>query len=63
MSGRLDNQSIIERLSSDKQGLIKQSKELKEGISELRRRLFMVEGALQYVSNLLANQEDNNGGQ
>lgn len=44
---------IIKRLEKDREGLIKQGNELKEGITELHKRLLMVKGALQYVNQIL----------
>ncbi len=52
-----NQQDIINKLKIDRDGLIKQAGELKEGISELHRRLLMVNGALQYVNQILGTQE------
>ncbi len=48
-----DREDIIKKLKVDRDGLIKQASELKGGITELNRRLLMVEGALKYVNQIL----------
>ena len=44
---------IKKQLERDREGLIKQGNELKEGIIEFNKRLLMVKGALQYVNKML----------
>lgn len=45
--------NITKRLEEDKEGLIEQGNELREGITELHKRLLMVKGALQYVNQII----------
>lgn len=54
---KVDNIGIIKRIEQDKEGLIKQGNELREGITELQRRLLMVQGALKYVNQILRLEE------
>ena len=58
----MTNDELLARLKVDKEGLIRQRNELRRDISELQRRLYMVEGALQYVSNILEQEEANGQG-
>jgi len=54
-------QAIIKRLNEDREGLINYIGQLKRSISDLQKRQILAEGALQYINQLLKEQEGKNG--
>lgn len=51
----------VKRLEEDRNGLIEYKNLLQKNITEIKQRLFLTEGALQYLNQLLNNKEAKDG--
>lgn len=50
----------LKRLEEDRNGLVNYIAQLRGSIAELKHRAILAEGALQYLNNLLKNEEAKN---
>ena len=48
------------RLEEDRNGLINYTRMLEKNIAELKQRLILAQGALQYLTHLLGDKNGNN---